>query len=100
MRVIKEYKAIVRVTGGKESLGIEDQDFVWSSDKAEDAFNWATNFADGYTTALVSGENAIRLFSPMVKQLDGYRWWMKYTDFKVQVVNKDGRVVRKAEDLL
>lgn len=94
-----EYKAIVRVTGGKDCLGIEDQDFTWTGDNAEDVFGWAMNFAEGYTTALASGENGINLYSPMVKPLDGYHWWMRYTEFKVEVVNKDGRVVRKWEDL-
>ena len=95
-----EYKAIVRVTGGKDSLGIEDQDFTWTGDNADDVLSWATNFAEGYTTALSSGENGINLYCPMVKPLDGYKWWMRYTNFKVEVVNKDGKVVRKAEDLL
>lgn len=95
-----EYKAIVRVTGGKGFNGIQDQDFTWTGDNAEDVFGWATNFAEGYTTALASGENGIALFHPAVMQFDGYRWWMRYTDFKVEVVNKDGKVVRKAEDLV
>lgn len=99
MRVIKEYKAIVKITGGKDSLGIKDQDFVWSSDKAEEAFSWAINFAEGYTTALASGNNAILFGSPYVKSLDGYRWWTR-SGFEIKVVNKDGKVVRKPEDLI
>ena len=99
MQLIKGFKAIVRVTGGSEPLGIQDQDFTWSGDDKDDVFSWAMNFADGYTTALMSGKEGIALSHPCVKQLDGYRWWTR-GGFKVAVVNKDGKVVRKWEDLL
>lgn len=93
-----EYKAIVRVTGGKDSLGIADQDFRWSGDNAEDVLAWAMNFAEGYTTAIASGKNGIRVWHPCSMPTDGYHWWTRY-GLDVKVVNKDGKVVRKPEDL-
>ena len=98
MKVIKEFKAIVRVTGGNDSLGIKDQDYVWSSDDKEQAFMCAMNFAEGYTTALMSGNDGINLGHPYVMPLDGYHWWSR-SGFEVKVVNREGKVVRKAEDL-
>lgn len=94
-----EYKAIVRVTGGMNtSLKIKDEDFIWTGDNAQDVLSWAMNFAEGYTTALMSGEEGIAFCHPYVMLIDGYHWYSR-SGLEVKIVNKDGKLVRTYEDL-
>ena len=94
----REYVCIVKVSGGKH-LGISDEEYEFEIGTAEEVFIAAINFAQGYVESLMV-QRKLSLMKPMVQQLDGYQWWQDYTGFSVRVVNKDGQVVCKWQDLV
>lgn len=87
-------KVFVKVEGGK-SYGIEDNTYSWSGEEVDILFVAATNFADGYTSALMA--RGFNFGRPMVMQLDGY-WW-RHGTMTVKVVNEKGKIIRKEEDI-
>lgn len=85
----------VKIEGGK-NIGISDNVFTWSEDDdAEAIFIGATNFAEGFATALMA--QGYRLGYPLVKPIDGYHWFNG--EFRIKVVNKDDKIVRTPEDV-
>lgn len=85
-------EARVKIING-ESAGIPSREFRWTSNSA---FCCATNFADGLALGL--SINGLQMLHPEVPQLDGYEWWHKSLAIRIVVTNKNGEIVRAADD--
>lgn len=85
----------MKITGGN----VTKNDCIgWFCPTAKRAFSAATNFAEGYVTGLLAVRE-VSLMTPCVPTLDGYVWWQKDGDFKVEVLNSSGKVVCLPEDI-
>lgn len=91
-------RAKVRISGG-EPVGIRSQVYFFTGEPQE-AFLKATSYAQGYAFACCEGKYRLDLQTPQVPAIDGFLWWQRGGDFKIEVLNMNDIPVKTEEDLL
>lgn len=81
------------VINGSEDICIANQEYFFTGEPQE-AFLKATSYAQGYAFACMEGKFKMDL------QNKDFVWWMRGTDFRIEVLNMKDENIKTEEDLL
>lgn len=90
-------RAKVRISGG-EDIGISNQEYFFTGEPKE-AMMKATSYAQGYAYACREGKYRLDLQTTNTPHIDGYMWWLRGSDFKIEVLNMNDKPIKTEEDL-